>query len=143
MDISFQEAFRTGSAWAYCDLRAFGAEEPVPAPVLSIAFAISSRSAWVNSRLPPPIQPSTCSGERAPTIAAVTPGQLSTHAIATEETDVPRRFAIGRNASRRARLRSRFGELNSGARRRQSSAAKLATLSALDRSVRSPDCIGL
>ena len=38
----------------------------------------------------------TCSGLRAPTIAAVTPGQESAQAIATEATVVPCRSAIGR-----------------------------------------------
>ena len=120
-----------------------GLDGPVPAPVDLMARAISSRSAAVRSRLAASIQPSTCSGERAPTIAPVTPGQLSVQAIATDETDVPCRCAMGFRASRSATLRSRLGELNSGDRRRQSSFAMCETLWALNRSVSNPDCIGL
>ena len=65
-----------------------------------------SRSAEVSSRSAS-IHPFTCSG---------LPRQLSIHATATEEVEVPCRSAIGRNASRSARLRSSFGGLNPGVR---------------------------
>jgi hypothetical protein len=90
-----------------------------------------------------PIQPSTCSRERPPTIAPVTPGQASVHATATADTLAPWRCAIGRKASRKAKLRLRFGSLKSGERRRQSSSANFATFSRLNVSVNRPDCIGL
>src|SRR5882724_8312974 len=47
---------------------------PVPALVSQIAAAISSRSRRVSSIAAAPIQPSTCFGVRAPTMAPLTPG---------------------------------------------------------------------
>src|SRR5439155_19414501 len=69
--------------------RLHGRTGPVPAPVRLIAPAISSRSASVSSRLAAPIQPSTCAGDRAPTIAPVTPGQASVQATAAAATVTP------------------------------------------------------
>ena len=54
-----------------------GCVGPDPAWVRSSAPAISSRSAACSVRFPALIQPSTCRGERAPTIAPLTPGQPS------------------------------------------------------------------
>ena len=64
-----------------------------------------------------PIQPSTCSGLRAPTMAPVTPGQASVQAMAIEDTDVSWRFAIGPSASRRQQIppQSRLLELGRAA----------------------------
>src|ERR1700716_3969892 len=78
---------------------------PDPACVRSTAAAISARSAASSVRLPAVIHPSTCCGERAPTIAPLTPGQLSVQATATAAIDPPYRDAIGCSASRRGRLR--------------------------------------
>ena len=61
---------------------------PEPAPVRSIASAISSRSLLGNVSVAAPTQPSTCSADLAPTIAPVTPGHASVHAIATDDTVV-------------------------------------------------------
>ena len=72
-----------------------GCVGPAPAPVRAIAEAISSRSAGVSSRVVAGIQPSICAGERAPTIAAVTPGQASVQATATADTVVPPGFSQG------------------------------------------------
>jgi hypothetical protein len=66
-----------------------------PAPVRTMAPEISCKSAAVNSREAAPIQPSTCSRERPPTIAPVTPGQASVHATATADTLAPRNWAQG------------------------------------------------
>jgi hypothetical protein len=120
-----------------------GVVGPVPAPVRTIAVAISSRSTAVNSRLAAAIQPFTCWGERAPTMAPVTPGQAITHASATADTVVLWRCAIGRRASLKAKLRLRLGSWKSGERRLQSSWENFATLSAVKPSVSSPDCMGL
>ena len=79
---------------------------PAPASVRWIDDAISSRSCCVSISDAAPIQPSTCAGVRAPTIAPVTPGHASVQAMATADTDVPWRVAIGRSASRSARLLS-------------------------------------
>jgi hypothetical protein len=76
-------------------------------------------------------------------MAPVISGHVRTQAIATALTVVLCLSAIGFNASRRARFRSRFGDLNSSPRRRQSSGANAATRLALKVSVRMPDCIGL
>ncbi len=116
---------------------------PEPAPVRSIAARISARSVGSSRREAAAIQPSTCSGLRAPTIAPVTPGQASVQATATAETETPCRAAIGRSASRSARLRERLGSWNCGPRLRQSSEAIAATRSFENASVRMPDCIGL
>ena len=106
-------------------------------------IAIASRSSAASSSEAPPIQPSTCSAERAPTMAPVTPGQASVQATASAETVASCRRAIGRNASRSARLRPNRGGRKSAERRRQSSSAKPWILAVSNRSVRSPDCIGL
>src|SRR3984893_1269736 len=116
---------------------------PTPACVRSTALAISSRSSGARVKLPAAIHPSTCSGDRAPTIAPLTPGQLKVQAIATAETETPCRDAIGRRASRSDRLRLTNGSLNSGLRRRQSTDSMGSTRSRLKLSVRMPDCIGL
>jgi L-asparagine transporter-like permease len=59
-----------------------------------------------------PSQPSTCDGERAPTIAPVTPGQVSVQAMATDDTVVLCRFAIGISALRSAMfLSGTYGQL--------------------------------
>jgi hypothetical protein len=76
-------------------------------------------------------------------MAPLTPGHASAQATATDETLAWCRDAMGRSASRSARLRSTLGDWNSGLRRRQSSGASEATRAALKRSVRMPDCIGL
>ena len=60
------------------------------------------------------IQPSTCSGERAPTIAPLTPGHDNTQAMAIALTVVSWRAAIGFSASRNAMFRSSCGDWNSG-----------------------------
>jgi hypothetical protein len=120
-----------------------GRTGPPPAFVRSMADAISTKSCCVSETEAAPIQPSTCSGVLAPTIAPVTAGHARSHAMAIEATDVSCRLAIGRSASRRARLRPRSGCPNSGARRRQSSAANEDTRSAVKASVSRPDCIGL
>ena len=80
--------------------------------MLVMADEISSRSEVVNSSDAAPIQPSTCCGDLAPTIAPETPGQANVHATATAEMVVLWRSAIGRSASRNARLRLRFGSWN-------------------------------
>jgi len=104
---------------------------------------MSARSSSARVSVAPPIQPSTCSGERAPTIAPLTPGQRVTQATATAATVAPCRAAMGRRASRSDRLRLSSGSLNEGGRRRQSSAAMAATRAALNESVRMPDAMGL
>src|SRR5688572_27526841 len=116
---------------------------PLPAPVLSIAFAISSRSSDVSSSVAPPIHPSTCAAERAPTIAAVSPGHARSQAIATAETVPPWRFAIGLSASRSDRFFSRRGDWKLLDVRRQSSGAIVLRRSGVNESVRIPACIGL
>src|ERR1700687_227668 len=63
---------------------------------------MSSRSCGVSTIEAAPIQPSTCAGLRAPTMAPVTPGQASVHAMAIAATPVPRRCATGFSASTRA-----------------------------------------
>ena len=108
-----------------------------------MAEAISSSSSSVSTMEAAPIQPSTCFGVRAPTIAPVTPGHASVHAMAIADTEVARRSAIERRASRSWRFRRRFGAWKSGARRRQSSSASAATRSAVKLSVSKPECIGL
>src|SRR5258708_38203717 len=62
---------------------------PAPASVWRIAAAISSRSSVASVIHAASIQPSTCSGVRAPTIAPVTPGHASVQATAIADTDVP------------------------------------------------------
>ena len=119
------------------------ASGPQPAPVCCVAVAISSRSDGASVSEAASIQPSTCAGVRAPTMAPVTPGHASVHAIASAETEVSWRVAIRRSASRKARFRPSRGCWNSGARRRQSSSASDATRSAVKLSVSRPDCIGL
>jgi hypothetical protein len=101
-----------------------------------MARAISSRSSRVSSSVAAPIHPSTCSGERAPTIAPVTPGHARVQAIATALTVVSCRRAIGRSASRSDKLRLKRGGLKSGERRRQSSGARAWTRLSVNRSVR-------
>src|SRR3989449_7258831 len=66
-----------------------GRTGPVPAPVRLMAPAISSKSASVRVSAAAPIQPSTCAGDRAPTIAPLTPGQASVQATATAATVAP------------------------------------------------------
>src|SRR5690606_7854490 len=66
-----------------------GRAGPDPAPVWRIAFSISSRSASLRMSVAAAIQPSTCSGERAPTIAAVTCGHAHVHATAIAPAVVP------------------------------------------------------
>src|SRR5665647_750062 len=83
-----------------------------------MATAISSRSSSVSSTDALSIHPSTCSGERAPTMAPLTPGQRVTQATATAATVAPRRAPMGRRASRSDRLRPSSGSLNEGGRRR-------------------------
>ena len=68
--------------------RAGGRAGPAPAPVLSMAAAIAARSSASSLTLAAASQPSTCSGERAPTMAAVI-GQHSVHATAIAATDTP------------------------------------------------------
>ncbi len=114
-----------------------------PAPVARAVAAISSRSTALDSSSAVPIQPSTCSGARAPTIAPLTPGQASVQATATEATVVPRGSAMGRRASRSDRLRVNSGSVNAAAVRRQSSSAMASTRVELNVSVRMPFFIGL
>jgi hypothetical protein len=73
----------------------------------------------------------------------VTPGQASTHAIATADTVAPYRLAIVRSSSRSKRPRVRFGSWKYAALCRQSSGASDAIRALSKRSVRMPDCIGL
>ncbi len=123
--------------------RYLGKAGPAPAPLLPTARAISSRSSRVSSRVAAPIHPSTCSGDRAPTMAPVTPGQARVQAIATAPTVVP--CAAPRaegNHGEQDSVPSRGG-LKSGDRRRQSSSAMVSTRSSENRSVSSPDCSGL
>ncbi len=97
---------------------------PSPAPVALRAAAISARSASVSSSEAAGSQPSTCSGDRAPTIAPDTPGTVRVQAAATGPTPTPCRSAIGRSASTRARLRASPSPEKSGLRERQSSGAQ-------------------
>src|SRR5207245_750621 len=76
-------------------------------------------SASVSVSAAAPIQPSTCAGDRAPTIAPLTPGQASVQATATAATVAPCRCAIGRSASASARSRRNPAPVTSGARDRQ------------------------
>src|SRR5262249_16673924 len=116
---------------------------PPPAPVRPIATASSAKSACDSSSRAASIQPSTCAGERAPTMAPVTSGQASVQATATDAVLVPRRAAMGFMASARARLRLRFSPPNSLLRVRQSSSGKAAARSVVKRPLKRPDCIGL
>src|SRR5205085_6420959 len=86
---------------------------PEPAPVSATARAMSAMSEADSSTAAAPIHPSTCSGLRAPTMAADTPGQASTHATASSGRLHPTRSAMRRSRSTRARLRERFGSWNS------------------------------
>src|ERR1019366_2153953 len=116
---------------------------PEPAAVCRRAPAIAARSDTSRSSDPAAIQPSTCSGLRAPTMAPVTPGDARVQATATADTVTPWRSAMGRSASRSAMLRERCGSVNSEERRRQSSSAIAARRCTENVSVSRPDCIGL
>src|SRR5262245_4154349 len=96
---------------------------PVPAPVRSIAHAISARSFSVSARRPASIQPSTCFGLRAPTIAPVTAGAASAHATATAPTGDSWRAAIGRRAAAGGGVAWGLGVWEAGDREAQSAAA--------------------
>src|SRR5258705_414711 len=85
----FSESARIYAVAGVRSNQAAGDTGPLPAPVAVMAAAISARSATVSFTDPASIQPSTWAGSRAPTMAAVTPGQASVQAIATEATDVP------------------------------------------------------
>ena len=76
-------------------------------------------------------------------MAPVTPGQARVQAMATALTVVPCRRAMGRSASRNARLRLSRGGLKSGDRRRQSSSRERSIRSWEKLSVSRPDCSGL
>src|SRR5579859_4668169 len=72
----------------------FGLAGPLPASSASIAlaiFAMSSAESWSEAAS---IQPSTCCGLRAPTMAPVTPGHASVHATAAAATVVRCRSEI-------------------------------------------------
>src|SRR6266404_9426509 len=116
---------------------------PDPTPSLSIVAANSSRSPEVRVSVAASIQPSTCAGDLAPTIAPVTPGHVRVHATATADTLVLCRSAIGFSASRSAMFFSSHGVWKFGALLRQSSSAIFFTRSAENVSVRMPDCMGL
>ena len=94
-----------------CPTSVPGGMGPTPAPVRRIAAAMSSRSSAVSVSDAAPIQPWTCSGARAPTIAPDTPGQASSHAIATADVVVAWRFATGRSASRKVQVFLQLGWL--------------------------------
>src|SRR5258706_4811399 len=57
---------------------------PDPTPSLSIVAAISSRSPELRVSVAASIQPSTCDGDLAPTIAPVTPGHIGAQAEAPD-----------------------------------------------------------
>ena len=82
MDESFQALAEWLSLYGYPVLFAETATRagPTPALVRRMAEAISSRSSSVSTIDAAEIQPSTCFGVRAPTIAPVTPGHESVHA---------------------------------------------------------------
>ena len=77
-------------------------------------------------------QPSTCSGDRAPTIAPLTPGQDNTHAIATALTVVPWRPGnrLERIAKRDVPLELRRLEFEAPTARQSSAANRLHPLHA-------------
>src|ERR1700694_6237954 len=81
--VMFDPGYRAATARSNC-----GIVGPSPAPVRTMASEISCKSAVVSSSDAAPIQPSTCCGERPPTMAPVTPGHASTQAIATADTVV-------------------------------------------------------
>ena len=68
-----------------------------------------------------PMTPATWSARRTPTIAPVTAGLRSTHAIAASPAVRPCGAAIRFNTSANARFRVSAGSWKSGLRRRQSS----------------------
>src|SRR5277367_7081890 len=78
-----------------------GREGPLPAPLRSIASAICSSSETVRDKLAASIQPLTCAGLLAPTIAPVTPGHARVHATATAPTSTLLRLAMSRMTSAR------------------------------------------
>ena len=105
---------------------------PAPPPLSCVRWRPRSRRGPPRSSViaAAPIQPSTCSGVRAPTIAPVTPGQASVQAMATATTmcRAARRSAAARRAGRGSGASSAPGTPASA--RRQSSAASAATRSA-------------
>src|SRR3954449_4294368 len=116
---------------------------PDPAPVRAMASVSSARSSSVSRSDADGSQPSTWSGRRAPTMAAVTPGQASVHETATAPGETPWRAATGSSAAASSRLRVRLSPVKSSWERRQSSSGMAATRSAVIAPVRSPDCMGL
>src|SRR5271166_1235814 len=121
----------------------FGLTGPVPAPFRSIEVAIASMSEGVRDKVAASIQPSTCTGLRAPTIAPVTPGHASVHATATAAAVVRCCSATWPIASATARLRFSASPLKSALRDRQSFVGRDAARSALNDPLSRPDCIGL
>ena len=79
-----------------------------------MASAISFRSAWLSSRDAAVKEPSTSAGLRAPTIAAVTPGQANVQAMATDwDSDtVPRRNRFQRFGQRQVLTQRLAGEFS-------------------------------
>jgi len=84
----------------------------------------------------------TCSGLRAPTMAAVTAGLCNVHATATAPGDVSWRRPIARNRSTNARLADNPGSLKSGWCLRQSSSGRVEIRSRVMAPVNSPEAIG-
>ena len=105
--------------------------------------AISAMSWGVSDNVAASNQPSTWRAFRAPTIAAVTPGQASVHATATAATVVRYRSAIPRMASATNRLRVSASPVKLALRDRQSLAGNAAALATLNDPLSSPACIGL
>ena len=86
-------------------LLAHGRMGPLPAPVASIASAITARSLLSSASVDESIQPSTCAVLRASTIAPLTPGHARVQATATAATVVLWRAAIGVSACANSRFR--------------------------------------